>query len=248
MIQRFQKITNKLYRGSAPTPVDVISLKKDYGIKKIISLDKLSGLKIKNICEKLNIEHIIIPITFSKSSLINLLSYDFKKLFLEDGPVYVHCFHGKDRTGLVIALIKCKYFDVDSDTAIEEAKSFGFGIGVDSKIIKLYESLIKSCKSEDDINDSDIVSNQRYHDDYRSSVLEDAHRGSFAPYLDQTKTETVYRNTEDQSPTRENYKDYKKVNLKDIEEHDVPLVGIYNNDAGLFGAGPAFPAGGFITD
>ena len=47
---------------------------------------------------------------------------EVKKLFLENGPTFVHCYHGKDRTGLMVAIIKCKYLGVSADEAIKEAE------------------------------------------------------------------------------------------------------------------------------
>ncbi len=47
MIHRFRPvIPGVLYRGSAPTPKDVLELKEKLGIKKIVSLDQESGEKI----------------------------------------------------------------------------------------------------------------------------------------------------------------------------------------------------------
>ena len=255
MIRRFREVVpNKLYRGSAPSPQDVSDLKDKLGIKKIVSLDKLSGDRIDRVCKLLGIDHIKLYIDEKKSSLLHFLSQDLKELFLEDGPTFVHCHEGKDRTGLACALVKCKYFGMNPNKAIQEAKSLGFGIGVPPKVVNLYEKIIHSCKPSKDSNSSDsIVSNERDpNDDNRGGVLDQAHQGSFAPYLDQTRqypADSVYNYINDQSPTRENY------NNKALEdrEHDcetatVPIVGEYDNGAGLYGAGPVFPAGGFIND
>jgi hypothetical protein len=260
MIFRFRKVAKDLYRGSAPTPVDVVVLKKKIGLKKIVSLDQLSGMKIDKISNLLGIEHIIIPITASKESLMKLFHYDFKKLFLEDGPTFVHCAAGKDRTGLVIAIIKCKYFNEDPEKAIDEAKSLGFGVGIDPKITNLYETLIRNCKNNKDINNADIVSNEREYltDDTRGSFLPPGQQGSFAPYLDQTKTypsDEVYNFINEQSPTRENYQkewadkkiDNEKYNINE-NSIDIPLIGLYNNDSGIHGVGPVESPGGFLSD
>jgi hypothetical protein len=253
MIERLRKVTKDLYRGSAPTPLDIASLKDSFGIKKIVSLDKMCGLRIDRTCKILNIEHIIIPIEIEniKSSLLNFLKYDLKKLFLEGGPVYVHCEAGKDRTGLATALVQCKYLGKSAEDAIEEAKSLGFGIGIDPRVISIFEKLIRCCKPSKDINAADIVSNEReYISDNRDSFLDEGHQGSFAPYLNVTRQnpmDAVYNFILDQSPTRENYNSYKSIKEHDSKE-SLPLVGIYNNDAGIHGAGPAEPVGGFISD
>jgi len=125
----------------------------------------------------------------------------------------------------------------------------------------LYEKIIHSCKKSNDTNNADIVSNERtYVGDNRDSFLDEAHQGSFSPYLDETQSnpqDPVYKNLNDQSPTRQNYQAYKE-DKKELARHKddyyqgpingVPLSGIYNNDAGVHGVGPAEPVGGFLYD
>jgi hypothetical protein len=195
----------------------------------------------------LGIKHIILPLYGDRKSLLDLMHHDFKKLFLEGGPTFVHCTHGKDRTGLVVALIKCKYFGEDPDRAIAEAKSLGFGVGVDPRITQLYEKLIRSCKLSKDNNDADIVSIERsYIGDNRGSVQDSASQGTFSPYLDQTKTTIQYLSDLEQSPTRDNVDD--AITQHTIEKDIVPVVGLENNNTGGRGFGPVENAGRFFYD
>lgn len=255
MIQRFRKVTDDLYRGSAPSPKDVEWLKDNLGIKKIVSLDELSAHKINRACKLLGIEHVVIPINFENfmESLLDFLKHDLKKLFLQGGPTFVHCAAGKDRTGLAIALVQCKYLGKDPEDAIEEAKTLGFGLGVPPGAVSIFERVIRSCNKTKDENNADIVSNEReYIGDNRDSFLDEGHQGSFAPYLSQTRQDPmdpVYNFIVDQSPTRENYESSKSIKEHDPKEEDVvPMVGVYDNDAGGRGFGPTDNAGGFIYD
>lgn len=252
MIQRLKKITEGLYRGSAPSPKEVLWLKETLGIKKIVSLDRETGDKIERACEMLDIEQAKMYIDANKSSLLNLFSQDLKKLLLEGGPTYIHCHHGKDRTGLLAAVFKVKYMGMKPEKAIEEAKSLGFGIGVNPEWVKLYEKIIRSCTPEKDSNDADIVSNVRDgHGDSRDSYLDEGHQGSFAPYLQKTRQDPmdpVYNSINDQSPTRENYNENKPIKEHDPEHDVIPQVGVFNNDAGGRGFGPVENAGGFFYD
>lgn len=252
MIQRFRKITKNLYRGSAPSPKDVLRLKNELGIKKIISLDEESGERISRTCKLLSIDQVKIYLDGSRQTLLKLLKNNLKSLLLDGGPTFIHCQAGKDRTGLLSALFKCKYMGVSSEDAIEEAKSLGFGLGVDPKVIKLYEQVIKACKPEVDTNSADIVSNEReYIGDSRDSFLDEGHQGSFAPYLSKTRQDPmdpVYNYINDQSPTRQNYQDYKSIKEHNQEKDVVPLVGVFNNDAGARGFGPTENYGGFFYD
>jgi hypothetical protein len=254
MMQRLRKVTDELYRGSAPSPQDVAWLKDNLGINKIVSLDEITGKRIDRACKLLGIKHIMLPIDISnvKTDLIKFLKHDLKQLFLENGPTFVHCAEGKDRTGLAVALVQCKYLDKDPEDALEEAKSLGFGLNVDPKPIHLFEKLIRSCKPAKDKNEADIVSNEReYISDNRDSFLDEGHQGSFAPYLSVTKQnpmDALYNFIMEQSPTRENYQG-KPIKEHDPQEDDaVPMVGVFNNDAGGRGFGPVDNAGGFIYD
>jgi len=253
MIHRFRKVAKDLYRGSAPDPKDVLRLKNELSINKIISLDEEDGERISRTCQLLGINQVKIYLDGTRQSLLELLNHNLKELLLDGGPTFFHCHAGKDRTGLLAALFKCKYMGVSPDKAIEEAKSLGFGLGVNPKVIKLYEQVIKSCKPEGDHNNVDIVSNEReYIGDSRDSFLDEGHQGSFAPYLSKTRQDpmdAVYNYIDDQSPTRQNYQDYKSIKEHNQEEEDVvPLVGIFNNDAGGRGFGPTENYGGFFYD
>jgi hypothetical protein len=256
MINNFVEIIpNKLYRGSAPSPEDVKYLKDKFNIKKIISLDGASGNRISRSCKLLGISQIMLPIGIenTKKDLLHIFrKYNLKKLLLNDGPTFIHCFAGKDRTGLICALFECKYLGVDPEDAIKEAKLLGFGIGVDPKIINLFEKLIRSCKPEkSDVNDASIVENEReYIGDNRDSFLDEGRQGSFAPYLSPTRqhpVDALYSYIDDQSPTRENYQSenpFIDTSHKDV----IPVVGLFNNESGARGFGPTENYSGFFYD
>lgn len=253
MIRRFRPvIPNVLYRGSAPNPQDVMELKEKLGIRKIVSLDKNTGDKIDRVCKMLGIQHVKLYIQNDKRSLLQFLSHDLKKLFLQGGPTFVHCHEGKDRTGLAVALVQCKFLGVAPEKAIQEAKSLGFGIGIQPKIIQLYEKLIRACKPSNDNNNADIVSNERtYVGDNRDSFLDEVHRGDFSAQLDHTRQnpmDAVYTYTLDQSPTRENYPDTSLFQYDPNKGGVVPNVGEFDNDAGQRGFGPSENYNGFFSE
>lgn len=253
MIHRFRPvIPGVLYRGSAPNPKDVLELKDKLGIKKIVSLDKEAGEKISRACKMLGIDQVKLYIEHDRKSLYHFISQNMKKLFLEGGPTYVHCLHGKDRTGLACAIVKCKFLGVSPDQAIKEAKSLGFGIGVDPSTVHRFEKIIRHCKPEKDTNNADIVSNEReYIGDNRDSFLDEGHQGSFAPYLSQTRqdpVDSVYQHINDQSPTRQNYPDTSLFRYNPEKGSVVPNVGEFDNDAGQRGFGPSENYNGFFSE
>src|ERR1700722_15711538 len=163
MIRRFIKVSDGLFRGSAPSPEDVFNLHKHFGIRKIVSLDAEAARKIERAVQVLGIEHIPIPINErDPAPLITLLSQDLKALFLEGGPTFVHCLAGKDRTGMVVAILQCQYLGVSCQDAIREMMSIGFGIGLNPKTARLYLRIVKKfCQCSEDHNQADIVDNCR---------------------------------------------------------------------------------------
>ena len=255
MIKRFIKVNDNLYRGSAPTVEDVINLHKHFNIQKIVSLDAMAGAKINRIAKLLNIDHIIIPIDNDKiEPIVKLTSYNLYDLLIKNGPTYVHCLEGKDRTGTVIAMFKCKFMHVSCNEAINEAKLIGFGIGLLPQVKKFYEKIIRlycECEDDADENNADIVDNTRApNSDWRGSVLDEADMKSFAPFFDTTRQypyNSVYDYKYDQYPTRDNV-DLEKITENPGRETDVPLVGLYDNDSGMKGIGPVDMGGGWVNN
>lgn len=251
MIPLLKQVTKDLYRGGAPSPNDVLWLKNKFGINKIISLDEKTGQRIIRPCKMLGIQHIMLPLNGTRQSLIKLLHHNLKDLLVKGGPTFFHCLHGKDRTGFLSALFECKYLHEDSEAALKRAKDLGFGVGVSPEIIGLYEKLIRGCKPSQDVNNADIVSNERsYKEDNKDSYLDETSQTSFAPYLDKNKqypTDVVYNHINDQYPTRENY-DEEPIKGHNQETDVVPVVGLFNNDAGGRGVGPTENYSGFFYD
>jgi len=61
-LDRFSKVQDGLFRGGYPRPEEVELLKKEYGINKILSLDKELGEGIQQACKEAGIKHIILPL------------------------------------------------------------------------------------------------------------------------------------------------------------------------------------------
>lgn len=120
----------------------------------------------------------------------------------------------------------------------------------DSKYVQEVLNHILKSLDKTDNNSADIVSNERdSFGDNKDSYLDTSRQMSFAPYLNVTRQfpyDAVYRDINDQSPTRENYNE--PIKEHNSEQTDIPSVGIYNNDAGISGAGPVISPGGFIYE
>lgn len=148
MIENFAKVTDNLYRGGKISSMDeLLELKNKYRINKIISLDKRSGEDIDNATKKLGIIHKIFAIgTGHPSQPIS----ELKKIIptLENnGPTYIHCYHGKDRTGMAIAMYRI-YKGMSFQDAIKEAYKYGMGKGLSDEVALSYYDAVKQYNHE----------------------------------------------------------------------------------------------------
>lgn len=229
------------------------------GIKQIVSLDEASGRRIDRAAKLLGIKHVMLPIDINRrATLIKFLKQDIPKLFDDNGPTFVHCREGKDRTGLACAIYRCEEDGWSCGRAIKEAEKLGFGIGVSPKVVKLYKKLIKkACGCKDDNHDVsyayDIVSNQReYPSDYRDYTLDGWEQQSWSPYEDYRVREFPAAGVDiewpDQYPSRINY----GLDDSDLDESrdygdGFPQSGQWDTSTnGIMGAGPSLVGSGYI--
>jgi hypothetical protein len=252
MIKNFHKVRENLFRGAAPAPRDLLALKKNFGIEKIISLDAKVGDAIAPFCKKLGIKQIIIDIDPSNiSSLKNLLKLNIHDLVAEDVPTFVHCLQGKDRSGLFIGLVRCILDKFDCRKAIKEAKNYGFGTGVEEPVERFYTKLIsKACTHdhEDSNHVYDVVTDMR--NSYEESTL-NPYTISWGPYADSSVRMFPYASVnlteyDDLGATREEYA-LKGIKEEILDSNRVPLVGIYDQNTQITNVvGPSLIGGGFV--
>ena len=246
-MRNFSKLNSKLYRCGSPTIKDIKLLKSKFNIEKVISLSVEDGKKISGICNHLGIQQIFIPLEIHKrTSILHLLNHNFDELFTVNGPTLIHCHAGKDRTGLVCALIRCKYFNWDCERALNEAISFGFGKGVPDKTINTYINLICNFCNKDhhhiNVSDDDIKKDFNVASDTMQSIVSNERddmtsaQESFAPYLDFRTNSYPYTNPYDDGGYVEN--DYHDNNYEEGAyggDLPMPWVGFYNPTSSYMG-------------
>lgn len=133
------KIDEDLYRSEQPTLYKMNELEK-MGIKSILNLRNIkSDLREAKNCN-LNLYHKRINTwTITKEEAIDAL----KLIINAPKPILVHCKHGSDRTGCVIALYRMAKMNWSKDDAIKEFKYGGFGYHEDAfpNILRLLEKI-----------------------------------------------------------------------------------------------------------
>jgi hypothetical protein len=210
MPDRFAEVVKgQLYRGGAPTPADLQMLKNLFGIKKVVSLDDEIGHAIHNDVKALGMKHVIIPLTTGFDPRVRWLKSALPKL-LKDGPVYIHCKHGKDRTGMAVAMFKVLNGTNVTD-ALAEAQGFGMGEGLSDDVHdSYYEAVINFAKQiQNDISDaSDVVEMTRENNNM--SLNEPGPRNSFMPGTDPENNRL--------NRVASNNKIYCKCNIDDVSK------------------------------
>lgn len=128
IIRNFDMVTPFLFRGGQPTKEGFEAL-ADLGVKTIVCLrysPKLWQAENKAV-ESVGMHFVSIPLnywTLPSSKQIDeffaLIDNPRKR------PVYIHCFHGSDRTGLMVAMYRITHQNWTFERAYADMKSHGF--------------------------------------------------------------------------------------------------------------------------
>lgn len=269
-------IPGKLYRSGQIAPTELKSLfNQPFNIRKIVSLDQNSGVIIKPYIPP-EVEHIMFPLLDGNGSEeARKLVSAIKSGLLEtsSGAVLVHCNRGIDRTGLAIALYRVIKQGQSCTQAIEEAKSMGYGTGLQPNTLGQYNiEICRVCqvnhvhymqKAKTDVSQVDDIVNEMRddfsHQDGWNSVGTipngTSTEYSFAPFSD-VGTEGPFGA---KSASRKARKSILKKIIKLIEKDNneaalLPDSGLIDNYKGeaadQFGAPSASPgspnAGGYV--
>lgn len=124
----FFQVDENLYRGQQPTDKGLAELKAR-GIKTVVYLhfSKKQAAHEKAVVEGLGMKFVHIPmswITPPKQAQID----QWLKITSDpaQGPVFVHCQHGKDRTGAMVGIYRMKHDGWKYDQAYKEMKEKGY--------------------------------------------------------------------------------------------------------------------------
>lgn len=117
---------SSIIRGGQPSKRGMIRL-MEKGVKVIINLrasDRDKKMIVKLFGKKIKSVHVpIYPFQPNDFSVVKFLKIFAKH---KGEQVYVHCFHGADRTGLMCAMYRIVFDGWEKDKAIAEMKRKGF--------------------------------------------------------------------------------------------------------------------------
>lgn len=122
------KMNDYVYRGGRPTLAGMKQLKK-MGVTTILNIENDEGAIVndKKLAAAVGLRWITVPFaTFKKPSDAKV---DYVLKLLQDrslGPIYLHCKHGRDRTGMIMGLYRVEVDGWHPKTAYKEMKDRGF--------------------------------------------------------------------------------------------------------------------------
>lgn len=122
-LPNFAKVSEVLYRGAQPDRKGFEELKK-LGVKSIVNLR--AGHPDRKLIEGLGFRYFSIPANTWDVS--DSHSTRFLKVLSDPAnqPVFVHCQHGSDRTGTMVAIYRIYVQNWKPDEALKELPTFGF--------------------------------------------------------------------------------------------------------------------------
>lgn len=232
--KNFRRVTGQIYAGGAPDADFLNFLRNTLKVKTILSLDANVAAKISPIVKSLGMQHLVVPINPGETRMTDQLNYlvrNVPEILSNRQPIYVHCLHGSDRTGFVIALYRVKRENMNCNAALNEARKFGYGLGVSQQVQQLWKNILCVSQTGTDISavvDSDIV--QEMRDTFQMGDVAPAFnpQQSWAPKIDDPRVRRRLLRTR---------------MLQDVADtNDIPLVGAHNNGA-IRGAGPVENSG-----
>jgi tyrosine-protein phosphatase SIW14 len=126
-VPRAGKVSDVLFRGAQPSAQGLAELKK-LGITTIVDLRGNRGpvASERREVESLGMRFIDIPV-LGWSTPSNAQVVEFLSLFVDPKQkVFVHCYYGEDRSGVMVAAYRIAAQNWTADQAVSEMYSFGF--------------------------------------------------------------------------------------------------------------------------
>lgn len=123
-LKNFYRIDEGVYRSEQPTKKDFKAL-EEFGIEEVLNLRRWHSDEDEVDVNSPLILHRIK--TNAHSIDANELVEALRVIRNRQGPILIHCRHGSDRTGAVVAMYRIVFQDVSKEEAIAEMKEGDFG-------------------------------------------------------------------------------------------------------------------------
>jgi len=122
-LPNFAKVSDQLYRGAQPTAEGFAALKA-MGIKTVVNLRALHS--DRKLLEGQGLQYVHISFKPWNPEEEDFVKFLHVVINPDYQPVFVHCQHGADRTGIMVALYRVAELGWEPGRALEELPNFGF--------------------------------------------------------------------------------------------------------------------------
>jgi len=118
------KVTEGLYRGAQPEDEGFDEL-KSMGIKTVVNLRTFGSDRSE--CKKSGLDYVKISMQAWNPSDSDVAKFLRVAIDPQRQPIFVHCLHGADRTGMVVAIHRVLIEGWSKEDALKEMTGGGFG-------------------------------------------------------------------------------------------------------------------------
>ncbi len=137
-LENWHKVDSLVYRSEQPDAQAMTEVEK-FGIHRILNLREFHDDKDETKDTNLQIFHV--PFNAAKIKDIDVIN-SLKIIKSSDKPILVHCWHGSDRTGVIVAMYRIVEQGWTKEAAIDELKNGGYGYhSIYGNIIKYLENV-----------------------------------------------------------------------------------------------------------
>lgn len=128
-ILNFGEVNRTLFRGAQPNDADMANLQR-LGVRTIINLRLPSDTwsEEATVARTLGLGYVSVPLRGLSAPTNAEVARILALIGSSPPPVFVHCEHGADRTGTIIACYRVQHDGWTGARAWAEAKSYGFSI------------------------------------------------------------------------------------------------------------------------